>query len=168
VLIMDRKLKHQCQVLTEEEVDETGAQFEYSSLTCLAQPLLQQLDFISITGAFSQFTIINLIFSFPLYKAWFCLNGHLGSQDNRHWSIENSHYRNEVPLHDLKVDIWCTLSARRVIGPVLYAERMNLMHMLSRYCSHFPGNCQTKENAINISNGIMLLHIPPAFHAAKS
>lgn len=39
-MLRDRKLKHQCQVLTEEEVDEPGAQFEYScckSLTCHAQ-----------------------------------------------------------------------------------------------------------------------------------
>jgi hypothetical protein len=47
----------------------------------------------------------------------------MGAQDNRHWSIEN-HFINAVAFHDLKVDIWCTLSARRVIGPMLYAERM--------------------------------------------
>jgi hypothetical protein len=27
-VLMDRKLKHQCQVLTEEKVEEIGAQFE--------------------------------------------------------------------------------------------------------------------------------------------
>lgn len=66
------------------------------------------------------------------------MNGHLGAQDYRHWSIKESHFINEIPLHDLKVDILCTLSARKVIDPVLYAERMTSNAYAKRVLQPFP------------------------------
>jgi hypothetical protein len=43
----------------------------------------------------------------------------------RYWSTENPHAVHEVPLHDLKVGVWCAISARRIIGPVFFHETIN-------------------------------------------
>jgi hypothetical protein len=42
--------------------------------------------------------------------AWVNLGGYKGSQSNRYWSRDN-HAAHEVPMHDLKVGVWGTISA---------------------------------------------------------
>jgi hypothetical protein len=36
----------------------------------------------------------------------------------------NPHLTQEVPLHPVKVGVWCAVSARRTIGPVFFNETM--------------------------------------------
>jgi hypothetical protein len=31
----------------------------------------------------------------------------------------------EVPLHDIKLGVWCAMNAKRIIGPIFYAETIN-------------------------------------------
>jgi hypothetical protein len=53
--------------------------------------------------------------------AWFTLCGYINSHNNRHWSTENPHLAHEVPLHDLKVGVWCAVGVLRITGPVFSA-----------------------------------------------
>ncbi|PSN40865.1 hypothetical protein C0J52_20149, partial [Blattella germanica] len=41
------------------------------------------------------------------------------------WSTENPHIVQEVPLHPIKIGVWCAVSARRIIGPVFFEGRVN-------------------------------------------
>jgi hypothetical protein len=50
------------------------------------------------------------------------------------WSTENSDALHEVPLYDLKVEVWCTVSTRRIIGPVSFLRN-----------SKFPALCETES-----------------------
>jgi hypothetical protein len=59
---------------------------------------------------------VDLQLTFLPDIAWFYLNGCMNTQNNKHWSTENKH---EVPLHDVKVGVWCIQSLKRIIGPVL-------------------------------------------------
>lgn len=58
-------------------------------------------------------------------EAWFHLSGHVNSQNVRMWSTENPHIVQEVPLHPIKIGVWCAVSARRIIGPVFFEGRVN-------------------------------------------
>jgi hypothetical protein len=54
--------------------------------------------------------------------AWFHLSGYVNSQNNPYWSAENPHSIHEVPLHDVKIGVWCAISAKRIIVPVFFEE----------------------------------------------
>lgn len=87
--------------------DETGSQFEYSSCKSrmsLAQETVSKGTTETATMLFqpqaaaATFHFHNWCFQSihdsktdheSFYKAWFCLIGHLGAQDYRHWSIKN-------------------------------------------------------------------------------
>jgi hypothetical protein len=63
--------------------------------------------------------------SFFSEEAWFHLHGHVSSKNNLYWRPVNPHLIHEVPLHDVKVGVWCAVNAKRIIGPILYAETIN-------------------------------------------
>jgi hypothetical protein len=46
-------------------------------------------------------------------------------QNNRYWGTENPHAVYEVPLHDVKLGVWCAISARRITGLVIFHEAIN-------------------------------------------
>jgi hypothetical protein len=56
-------------------------------------------------------------------EAWFHLQGYINTQNNRHWSSQNPHLFYEVPLHPVKVCVWCAVSARRIVGPMLFLTK---------------------------------------------
>ena len=58
-------------------------------------------------------------------ETWFHLSGYVNSQNNRFWSLENPHNIHEVPLHDVKIGVWCAISGRRIIGPIFYDGTIN-------------------------------------------
>ncbi|PSN33709.1 hypothetical protein C0J52_26546 [Blattella germanica] len=58
-------------------------------------------------------------------EAWFHLNGYVNSQNSCYWDTENPHLVHEGPLHDLKVSVWCEISALRIIGPIFFYETLN-------------------------------------------
>jgi hypothetical protein len=53
-------------------------------------------------------------------EAWFHLQGYINTQNNRYWSSQNPHLTHEVPLHPVKVVVWCPVSARRIAGLVFF------------------------------------------------
>jgi hypothetical protein len=58
-------------------------------------------------------------------EAYFHLSGYVNIQNTRIWSVENPHSVHQIPLHDIKIGVWCAVSARRIVGPILYHEIMN-------------------------------------------
>jgi hypothetical protein len=38
------------------------------------------------------------------------------------WGSQNPHLYHEVPLHPMKVGVWCTVSARRIVVPVFFKK----------------------------------------------
>jgi hypothetical protein len=74
-------------------------------------------------------------FAFFSDEAWFHLQGYINTQSNRYWSSQNPHLTHEVLLHPLKVDVWCAVSARRIVVPVLFNEIINC----ERYVQIFLG-----------------------------
>jgi hypothetical protein len=59
---------------------------------------------------------------------FFTLNGCVKSHSNRYWCSEMPLAVHEVPLHDLKVGVWCVVSAQRIQGAMFLDET-------SSYCS---------------------------------
>jgi hypothetical protein len=58
-------------------------------------------------------------------EAWFHLQGYIHMQNNRYSSPQNPHLTHEVPLHPVKVCVWCAVSARGIAGPVFFNETIN-------------------------------------------
>jgi hypothetical protein len=54
-------------------------------------------------------------------KVWFTLSRYVNSQNNSYQSTENPHAVYEVPVHGVKVVVWSTISARRIMGQFFYA-----------------------------------------------
>jgi inhibitor of nuclear factor kappa-B kinase subunit alpha len=65
-------------------------------------------------------------------EAYFHLSGYVNSQNTRIWSDENPRSVHQIPLHDIKIGVWCAVSARRIIGPIFYHETVNS----DRYVRH--------------------------------
>jgi hypothetical protein len=55
-------------------------------------------------------------------EAWFHLQGYIKTQNNRDWSSQDPHLTHEVPLHPVKVGVWCAASARIVV-PVFFLTK---------------------------------------------
>jgi hypothetical protein len=58
-------------------------------------------------------------------EAWFHVSGNVNAQNSRIWDAENPHVLHQRPLHDIKVGVWCAMSARRVIGPIFFGDTVD-------------------------------------------
>ena len=58
-------------------------------------------------------------------EAWFTLDGTVNSQNNRVWCTENPYEIQESPLHSAKIGVWCSVSRRRLIGPIFFETTVN-------------------------------------------
>jgi hypothetical protein len=58
-------------------------------------------------------------------EEWFHFQGYINTQNNRYWISQNPHLSHEVLLHPMKVDVWCDVSARRIVVPVFFKEIIN-------------------------------------------
>jgi len=45
------------------------------------------------------------------------LKSHLNTQTNSYWSADNPRLIHEVPIRDIRVGIWCAVSATRIMRP---------------------------------------------------
>lgn len=53
-------------------------------------------------------------------EAHFSLNGCVNRQNLRFWATENPKETMEVPLHSLRVTVWCALTETSIIGPFFF------------------------------------------------
>jgi hypothetical protein len=58
-------------------------------------------------------------------------------QNNHYYSSQNPHLTQEVPLHPLKVGVWCAVSARETVVPVFFNETINCERYLCVEGQHF-------------------------------
>ena len=58
-------------------------------------------------------------------EAWFHLSGYVNSQNNRYWATQNPNLLFQQPLHDLKIGVWCAMTAKRTIGPIFFDSTVN-------------------------------------------
>jgi hypothetical protein len=56
-------------------------------------------------------------------QAWLYLNVHVNKQS---WNTDSAYFIHKIiPLHDVKVGVWCVHIVRRVPGPMCCAETIN-------------------------------------------
>jgi hypothetical protein len=46
-------------------------------------------------------------------------------QNNRYSVSQNPQLTHEILLYPVKVGVWCSVSARRIVGPVIFKETIN-------------------------------------------
>ncbi|KAJ4434531.1 hypothetical protein ANN_23093 [Periplaneta americana] len=108
--VLVKKRTYVKRVLTEEMLDEIGHQLE-RSLASSSRRVAQQVGV-------SQSSVI-------MTKHKFHLSGYVDTQNSRYCGSENPHRFHEQPLHDIKIEVWYTMSGRRLIGPISFEETVN-------------------------------------------
>jgi hypothetical protein len=70
-------------------------------------------------------------------KAHFHLQGYISVQNNHYWSSQHPHLIHEVPLQPVKVGVWCTVSATRIVGPAFFNKTINCKRYVQVNLAHF-------------------------------
>jgi hypothetical protein len=70
-------------------------------------------------------------------EEWFHLQGYKNTQNNRYWSSQNPNLTHEVPLHPVKVGVWCAASARRIVVLAFFKETITCEKYLRVGRQHF-------------------------------
>jgi hypothetical protein len=81
---------------------------------------------------------IDQQFTFFSDEAWLHLQGYINMQNNRYWSSQNPHLTHEVPLHPVKVGVWCAVTAG-IVGPVFLTKQLIVKNI---YRSFSGNSCQ--------------------------
>jgi hypothetical protein len=58
-------------------------------------------------------------------EACFHISGYLNSQNDRYWYTESPMLIDRVPLHGVKVHMWCVTHATMISGPILCSATIN-------------------------------------------
>jgi hypothetical protein len=58
-------------------------------------------------------------------ETWSQLHSEVHSQNSTYWSSHNQRQKNEVPLHNSKTGIWCSVSADRITGLNFFKDTIN-------------------------------------------
>jgi hypothetical protein len=69
--------------------------------------------------------LIDLQLLFITDEAYFHWSGYVNSQNTWIWSDEKPHAVHPIPLHYIKIGVWCAVSARWIIRPMSYHETVN-------------------------------------------
>jgi hypothetical protein len=51
--------------------------------------------------------------------------GYINTENNSYWSSQNPQLTHGAPLYPVEVGVWCTVSARRIVGSVFFNETIN-------------------------------------------
>ncbi|PSN47830.1 hypothetical protein C0J52_16446, partial [Blattella germanica] len=73
------------------------------------------------------------------------LRGYNNSHNNCHWSTQNPNLIHQVPLHDLKIGVWCTMRAKRVIESIFFNEAVNFERCMTNILTPFIQNLTGNE-----------------------
>jgi hypothetical protein len=49
----------------------------------------------------------------------------ISSKNNWYWSSVASHVIHEVPLHEVKLGVCCTMNPKQITGSIFYEETIN-------------------------------------------
>jgi hypothetical protein len=68
---------------------------------------------------------VDPLFSIFSDEMCFQLHGHVSSQNNWPWSSVNLYLIHKVPLYDVLIGMWCTVSGKQITGPIFYMGTIN-------------------------------------------
>ncbi|KFM68699.1 hypothetical protein X975_08441, partial [Stegodyphus mimosarum] len=74
-------------------------------------------------------------------EVWFYPSGYVNSQNRRLSAARIL----QITLHDQKVGVWCTVSARRIIGLIFYYQMLNLERCISTIFNPFMATLTKEE-----------------------
>ena len=83
-------------------------------------------------------------------ESHFLLSGHVCKQNMRFWATEQPHCYTEMPLHSVKLTIWCAISSHGVIGPYVFTDTVNSERYLSLLKNKFVP--ALRKRAANMQN----------------
>jgi hypothetical protein len=63
-----------------------------------------------------------------------------------------------MPLHDQKIDVWCTIAASRIVGPIFFENAINSERYVSDILRPFLGVLRKKKRHMVILCKIVLQH----------
>jgi hypothetical protein len=94
-------------------------------------------------------------------EAWFHLSGYINAQNNRYWSSINPKQTFEVPLHDQKIGVWCSITASRIVGPIFFENTINSEWHVIDILWPFSGALRKKKRHMGILSKMVLQHTLP-------
>jgi hypothetical protein len=56
-------------------------------------------------------------------EAWFHLSGYTNSHGKRYWLVCRKSHLNPVSLHDINIDVWCSVSVNSIIIPMTLSHQ---------------------------------------------
>jgi hypothetical protein len=89
-------------------------------------------------------------------EACFNVTGYVNSHNTRIWSEENPHAVHHIPLHDIKIETWCAISARRIIGPIFYQENVSSSRYVGDILGPFFEELTDDEKTVWLLSTILL------------
>lgn len=80
---------------------------------------------------------VNQGFIYCSDECTFYVSGYVNKQNSRYWDYEKPDIVQQVPLHSPKVNVWCAISSKSIIGPYFFEEDtvngQNYLEMLERF-----------------------------------
>lgn len=70
-------------------------------------------------------------------EAYFTLTEAFNKQNSRMWCESRPFDWIETPLHDVKIHVWCAISARRIYGPFYFSDSVNQHNYLAMLQNFF-------------------------------
>jgi hypothetical protein len=55
--------------------------------------------------------LVDPDFVFDTGEPWFHVSVYVKCGENRYWRAEKTHCNHEVPIYDVKIGVWCLVSA---------------------------------------------------------
>jgi hypothetical protein len=96
-----------------------------------------------------------------IYEEWFYLKNHVIILSNRFWLSDNSALLNEVPLHDIKVEVICADGSTKIIGTIFFWDKINLARYIEQIQPPLFGNWEVRaKNTRFCSKTAQLLILP--------
>jgi hypothetical protein len=80
----------------------------------------------------------------------------VNSQNNQYWSVENPRFIHKLPLHDKRIGVWCAISARRIIGPIIYNDTVNAARYVNNILSPFFAELTEEERLYTVFSSWIL------------
>jgi hypothetical protein len=81
-------------------------------------------------------------------EAWFHLQGYINTLNNYYRSSQNPHVTQEVLLHQVKICVWCAISARTIVEPMFFNEKINCERYVQVILRHFFPEIKMKKDSM--------------------
>lgn len=90
--------------------------------------VIQLTDWIFVLPSFT--TVKSILMNFFSEVAVFLLHGRVNSQNTTHWSSWNLRSIRENPMHRHKIGACCSVSTKRIVGPLFFEVLQQCVQLL--------------------------------------